>query len=318
VQRLGMTIPAQTLPLREQEAWVRDLPAMGFADVWTPEANDLDGLIPLALASQWAPALRLGTAVIPVQTRGPALLAMSAASLCQAAPGRFVLGIGVSSPFIVTALNGRPYERPLATVRDAARFLRAALRGEKLKGDHGSFSVRGFRLLRSVEPPPILIAALRPGMLDLAGREADGAILNWFTPSDLSRLVPLVKKHGAEKEIAGRINVCPTRDAEAVRAIARASMAAYLSAPAYRAQQEWLGRGHLFEAMWSHAERGDWSAARAAIPDELVDLFYIHGPPERCRERIQEYLDGGLETAIIGLTETGLDPREASRLLALE
>jgi probable F420-dependent oxidoreductase len=317
MKRLGMTIPLQTLPLRDHPGFVRELAALGYTDLWTSEAQDLDGLVPLALASEWAPRLRLGCACLPVQTRGPATLAMGILALCDAAPGRVVVGLGCSSEPIVTHWNALPFERPYQRTRDTLRFLRAALSGEKVDRAFETFAVRGFRMRRKADPaPPILVAALRQGMLELAGREGDGVILNYVTPEDLGQVVPLVKQHGAAREIAARIYVCPTRDAERVRAVARMSIAAYFNVPTYRAHQEWLGRGPLLGPMWEAWARGDRRGALAALPDEVVDAFYIHGPAERCRERIEAYREAGLDTPIVGLVEEAMDPREAARLLA--
>jgi probable F420-dependent oxidoreductase len=315
--RLGMTIPLQNAPLPAHEQFVKELEQLGYSDVWTSEAQDLDGFVPLALASQWSKTLRLGCACFPVQTRGPAVFAMSAAALALAAPGRFVLGIGSSSEFIVKHQNARPFEKPYAYTRDMARFLRAALRHDEVRHEYETFAVRGFQLRRTLEvPPPILVAALRPGMLELAGREADGVILNYVAPEDVPKVIPHVKKFGDDKEIAARIYVCPTRDAEKVRAVARASIAAYFAVPTYRAHQAWLGNAPLFEAMWERAAAGDWKGARAALSDEAVDRYYIHGPAEYCRERIAAYHAAGVDTPILGLVEEAMDPTEAARLLA--
>ncbi len=317
MKRLAMTIPLESVPLSEQADFVRELADLGYSDVWSSEAQDVDGFTPLALASQWAPSLRLGCACFPVQTRGPAVFAMSAAALAEAAPGRFVMGIGSSSPWIVTTQNARPFEKPFQQTRDTLRFLKRALAGEKSDGDYDTFAVRGFALRRKLaQPPPVLVAALRPQMLALAGREGDGAILNFVTPDEAARCAPLVRQFGAQKEIAARIFVCPTRDADAVRRIARFSLAVYLAAPAYRAQQEWLGNAHLLKPSWDRLAAGDFKGARAALPDEVVDRYYIHGPAELCRERIAAYHAAGVDTPIIGLIETGMDPREAARLLA--
>lgn len=317
MKRLAMTIPLESVPLSAQADFVRELADLGYTDAWSSEAQDVDGFTPLALASQWAPSLRLGCACFPVQTRGPALFAMSAAALADAAPGRFVVGIGSSSPWIVTMQNARAFERPYHQTRDTLRFLKRALGGEASDGDYDTFAVRGFSLRRKLaQPPPVLVAALRPQMLALAGREGDGAILNFVTPDEAARCAPLVRQFGAQKEIAARIFVCPTRDAEAVRRIARFSLAVYLAAPAYRAQQEWLGNAHLLKPSWDRLAAGDFKGARAALPDEVVDRYYIHGPAEYCRERIAAYHAAGVDTPIIGLIETGMDPREAARLLA--
>ena len=317
MQRLGMTIPLQTLRLDRHADFVRELADLGYTDLWTSEAQDVDGLTPLALASQWAPGLRLGCACLPVQTRGAATLAMSVAALCEAAPGRFVVGVGCSSEPIVRHWNALPFEKPYARTRDTVRFLREALAGARVDRDYGTFAVRGFRLRRPADPaPPILVAALRQGMLELAGREGDGVILNYVTPEDLAQVIPHVKQGGADKEIAARIYVCPTREPERVRAVARASIAGYFNVPTYRAHQEWLGRGPLLAPMWERWAAGDRKGALAALPDAVVDAFYIHGPAEHCRERIEAYRAAGLDTPIVGLVEEAMDPREAARLLA--
>jgi probable F420-dependent oxidoreductase len=261
--------------------------------------------------------VRLGCACFPVQTRGPAVFAMSAAALAEAAPGNFVLGIGSSSPWIVQMQNARAFEKPYAQTRDMLRFLKRALAGEPSDGAYDTFAVRGFSLRRKLaQPPPVHVAALRPQMLSLAGREADGAILNFVTPEEAARCAQLVRAHGAHKEIAARIFVCPTTDADAVRRIARFSLAVYLAAPAYRAQQEWLGNAHLLKESWDRLAAGDFRGARAALSDEVVDRYYIHGSADYCRERIAAYHDAGVDTPIIGLLEPPLDPREAARLLA--
>lgn len=317
MQRLGMTIPLQTLRLDRHADFVRELADRGYTDLWTSEAQDVDGLTPLALASQWAPSLRLGCACLPVQTRGAATLAMSVAALCEAAPGRFVVGLGSSSEPIVRHWNALPFEQPYARTRDTVRFLRDALSGARVDRDYGTFAVRGFRLRRAPDPaPPILVAALRAGMLELAGREGDGVILNYVTPEDLPRVLPHVRKGGPGKEIAARIYVCPTREPERVRAVARASIAAYFNVPTYRAHQEWLGRGPLLAPMWERWAAGDRKGALAALPDAVVDGFYIHGPAEHCRERIEAYREAGVDTPIVGLVEEAMDPLEAARLLA--
>src|SRR5690606_3099360 len=231
--RWGLTVPLSELSLPDHRELVRRLPDLGYTDLWSAEANGADAFTPLTLASQWAPELRLGTAIAPVYTRGPGLLAMSAAALAECAPDRFVLGVGTSSQTIVEDWNATPFTEPYARTRDTVRFLRAALAGEKVTERYPTFAVRGFRLGRPPRTaPPLMVAALRPGMLRLAGREADGAITNWLAASD----VPAVRGElGSEAELVARIFVCPTPDADTARALARRHIAGYLTVPVYRA-----------------------------------------------------------------------------------
>ena len=142
---------------------------LGYTDLWSAEAMGADGLTPLALGAVWAPSMRLGTAILPAYTRGPALMAQSAAGMASAAPGRFVLGIGSSSNVIVERWNGIPFEEPFKQTRDMVRFVKAALTGEKITEDYDTFSVKGFRLgLVPEEPVPVLVAALREGRFDVS------------------------------------------------------------------------------------------------------------------------------------------------------
>ena len=114
---------------------------LGYTDVWSAESNGAEGLIPLALAAAWAPELRLGTAILPAYTRSPALMAQSAATMADAAPGRVAFGIGSSSNVIVQNWNGIPFEEPYKRVRDTVRFLKDVLCGEKITEDYDSFSI---------------------------------------------------------------------------------------------------------------------------------------------------------------------------------
>jgi probable F420-dependent oxidoreductase len=315
--RIGVTIPFDGIPLGLQRGIVEELAALGYTDLWTAEAGGSDGFTPLVLASQWAPTLRLGCAIFPAFTRGPALMAMSVASLCQAAPGRVVVGLGTSSNVIVEQWNGIPFEKPYQRTRDMALFLRRALTGEKVSHDFETFSVKNFRLGLTVpEPPKILIAALRRGMLELAGRVGDGAILNWLSAEDVKRVVPHVKRGGADREIVARLFVCPNPDTEKVRAMARFAVNAYLNVPVYRAFHEWLGREGLLHEMWKRWGAGDRKGAAAAIPDRVVDDLVIHGTPEQCREHIARYVEAGVDTPVLALLPLGVDPLRAARDLA--
>ncbi|CAN5560431.1 LLM class F420-dependent oxidoreductase [soil metagenome] len=321
MQRHGMTIPFDGVPLHAQRDWIVELADLGYTDVWSSEANGADGFTPLALASVWAPSLRLGSAIVPAFTRGPATLAQCVASLADAAPGRVAFGIGTSSNVIVERWNDIAFDEPYKKTRDTVRFLRAALTGDKVTEDYATFSVRGFKLgVVPEQQPRILVAALREGMLRLAGREGDGAIVNWLSADDVRQVVPHVAAGGADKgvdkEVVARIFVAPTDDADTVRAMGRYAIAAYLTVPVYAAFHEWLGRGELLAPMWQRWKDGDRKAALEAIPDSLVDELIVHGPPEACREHIARYVANGVTTPALALLPFGYDARQAIRDLA--
>ena len=315
--RYGITVPFDA-PLNEQADLYQEFADLGYTDLWSSEADGTDGFTPLILASQWAPTLRLGIAIIPAYTRGPALMAQHIASMCEAAPGRFVMGIGSSSNVIVENWNGIPFEEPYKRTRDVARFLRKALTGEKVSEKYDGFEVNGFTLRRVPrEQPPILIAALRPGMLRLAGREGDGAIINWLSAEDVATVKPYVEEGGPQKEIVARIFCCPNPDAEVVRAEAKRAIAAYLNVPVYADFHRWLGRSEDLEGMWNYWAAGDRKAALDAIPDRVVDQLIVHGTPEQCREHIDRYHAMGVTTSAISIMPFGgIDPIEAARDLA--
>jgi probable F420-dependent oxidoreductase len=316
VQRYGITVPLSGKSFNEQRDWIIELADLGYTDLWSAEVDNVDAFTPLVLASQWAPSLRLGTAIVPVYTRGPALIAQSAASASMASAGNFVLGIGASSNVIVERWNAVPFERPYQRVRDTLRFVRTALTGEKVKEEYETFSINGFRLTTpSPHPVPILVAALRPGMLRLAGREGDGAIINWLSPDDVRTVVPYVHEGGPDKEIVARIFVLLTEDADMARGIGRQMIAAYLNVPVYAAFHEWLGRGDVLGPMWDAWKAGDRKGALATIPDSVVDELIVHGSAEHCREVIARYIENGVTTPAPAIVPFG-DPQEAYRALA--
>src|SRR5204863_9617598 len=132
-----------------------------------------------------------------------------------------------------------PYHR----ARDTLKFLRPALAGEKVSGEFETFTVRGFRLDPApAQPPGLVLAALRPGMVRLAATLADGAITNWLAPADVPKVRAVA---GPDCELIARVFVCPTADASVAREVGRRLIAAYLTVPAYAAFHAWLGRGEV-------------------------------------------------------------------------
>ncbi|MEU4830023.1 LLM class F420-dependent oxidoreductase [Streptosporangium sp. NPDC023615] len=295
--RWGMTIPFYDRSLADSRELVGELPELGYTDAWSAEVNGVDGFVPLAMAAEWAPGLRLGSAIVPVSTRGPGLLAMSAATLADLAPERFVLGIGASSPAIVERWNAGEFVKPFARTRDTLRFLRSALAGEKVTERYETFEIKGFKLERAPRiPPRIVLAALRPRMLRLAAEEADGAITNWLSPQDVPRIRAEI---GPDTELIARLFVCVSEDAEKVRALGRRMLAGYLTVPVYAAFHDWLGRGEVLRPMHEAWAAGDRQAALKAIPDEVVDDLIVHGDAATCRARIREYVRNGLNTPVL-------------------
>jgi probable F420-dependent oxidoreductase len=311
---------------------VSELADLGYTDLWSAELNGVDAFSPLILASQWTDQLRFGTAIAPVYTRGPACLAMTAATLADLAPGRFMLGVGTSTPVVVKQWNDIEFDSPYQRSRDVLRFLRAALAGEKVSERYETFAVDGFRLA----PPPavaptLALAALRPQMVKLAATESDAAITNWLSPADVPKVrgaagpaseantqqgdgrTPVRPSHC---ELIARIFVCPTTDTETARYIARRALTGYLTVPAYFKFHEWLGRRELLQPMMDAWQAGDRKGAGPLIPDEVVDDLVIHGAFDYCRDRVDAYRRAGLDTPVIAILPTpGVDSIDAARAL---
>jgi probable F420-dependent oxidoreductase len=303
--RWGMTVPLGGVPLADHAAVFAGLADAGFTDAWTAEVAGTDAFTPLTLAAAWEPRLRLGTAIAPVYTRGPGLLAMTAAALAETAPGRFQLGIGASSPVVAGDWNAADFVKPYARSRDMLRFLRAALAGEMVDNAYPTFTVKRFRLERPpAVPPQIMLAALRPQMLHLAAAEADGVILNWLSAADVHTALAETKPAGPDFAVAARIFVVPTDDPAYARTLGRRLITSYLTVPAYAAFHRWLGRTEALTPMWQAWESGDRKGALAAIPDSLVDELVVHGPPDEVRARVQAYADAGVTIPVMALLPT--------------
>jgi probable F420-dependent oxidoreductase len=313
--RWGLTLPLTGVPLPDQRDLIAPLPDLGYTDAWSAELNGYDAFTPLAFTSQWAPQLRLGTAIVGIYGRAPVTLAVQAGTMADLAPARFVMGIGTSSKVAVEQWNGIPFDKPYQRSRDMLRFLREALAGGKVTQQYETFSVDGFRLDPAPKTPPALaLAALRPGMVKLAAAEAGIAITNWLAPADVPKVRGVA---GPDCELVARIFVIPTSDPGTARYIGKRVVAAYLTVPVYAAFHEWLGRGDIIAPMLTAWNAGDRKGALDSIPDALVDELVIHGPLEHCRERVAEYHVAGLDTPVIAiLPAPGLDLAEAIGKLA--
>lgn len=317
MRRWGIGFPFERGPLAAQASRLPELLDRGYTDVWTQETARFDAFGPAMVAALAAPRARIGTSVAGVFARGPALLALQAAALADAAPGRCVVGIGASSPEIVEGWNATRFERPVARVRDTLAFLRRALAGERVDAAFETFAVRGFRLERPpAEVPPLYAAALRPRMLRLAAREADGLCLSLLGAEDVPRVLAEARAAGEVRDVVLRIPVCPTPDAERARAAGRKLLAQYLDLPIYARFHAWLGREPQLAPVWQALRAGERRSAEAAVPDALVDALFVHGPPERCRAQLERFTDAGVTTAVVSVWPFGGDPFRALQALA--
>ncbi len=289
-RRWGLTLPLPMTALRDHAEHVRRAEAAGYTDLWSGETNGPDGFTPLALAAAWTKSVRLGTGVVGVFQRGPALLAQQAAALADGSEGRFALGIGASSDRIVEGWNGIPFERPLSKVEQTLDFLRPALAGER--------TPNGFKLETAPPPVPIILAALRGKMLRLAVAKADGAFTNFLPISGLPKVVEQLEGAPAGFELLCRF-FCLPGEREQIEPIARFMFASYVTVPVYAAFYRWLGHGEAIAEMCEAWAAKDRERAIKAAPWDLIEEMFILGTPEQMHARLGEFVDGGITCPVL-------------------
>lgn len=290
-RRWGLTLPLPGLPLSAHRDLVRSAESSGYTDLWSGETNGPDGFTPLALSAAWTERSRLGTGIVGVFQRGPALLAQEAAALADASGGRFVLGIGSSSDRIVEGWNGIPFERPLSKVSETLDFLRLALAGERTPS--------GFKLEQApAEPVPIVLAALRGKMLDLATEKADGAFTNFLPLAGLPKVVSQLDGAAEDFELLCRF-FCLAGEREQVEPLARFMFSSYITVPVYAAFYRWLGYEAEIAEMVAAWEAKDRQAAAAAAPWELIEDTFIFGSAEQMKARLDQFVAAGITLPIL-------------------
>src|SRR5689334_2574385 len=206
--RLGVMIGAERGDMaRKVNKLVDDIEwaeAAGLDTAWMPQVpNDFDCLTMVSLMGARTSRIELGTAVVPLQAQHPIALARQALSAHAVAGGRLALGVGPSHHWIVQDMLGLPYEKPAAYTRDYLEVLNPALNGPgTIEVSNGSFTVYNPLDLGPVAPLPVLVAALGPVMLRIAGEHADGTIL-WMADERAiaDHIAPRITKAAAE---AGR------------------------------------------------------------------------------------------------------------------
>jgi len=314
-KRLSLSVPLDGVSLREHPEVCQEAERLGYTDAWSYEVDAIDAFTPLAVIGLHT-NLRLGTAIANVYTRGPATLAETAAGVAEVAPGRFNLGIGSGSQPIVELWNGGKFRKPATRVREMALFLRKAFAGERVVFEGETFRVDGFRMAKPPSAPiPIHIAALREGMLRVAGEVGDGAIINWLSAEDVKKSVAVVReaakaagRNPDDVEITARLMVCIDPLTPEVAMLQRRHLNAYLNVPVYKEFHRWLGREPLLSAMWTAWDSGDRKAALAAVPDVVVQDLFVAGTAEERNAHVQRYLEAGVDTAFLQFISFDADP----------
>jgi probable F420-dependent oxidoreductase len=288
---------------------VRAAEQAGYDDVWLADAGGVDALTVAAIVLDRTERIRVGIAVVPAYTRTPAVLAATVATLADLAPGRFALGLGTSSEAMINGWHGLTLERPVARMRETLALLRGIFAGERTSFTGQTLRSTGYRQSALATPVPILLAALRPRMTELAVTAADGIILNLFPLGALDSLMAGIHaaaiqagREPAEIEVASRFQgqvVANETEHAAARDAFRFHFTPYFANRVYNAFLAEVGYPDIAAELESHARLGNWAGARACLTDELVDDIAVIGDAEHFRARLGTYAEAGIGTPIM-------------------
>lgn len=297
--RIGLELMS-CLDLGERISLAQEAEARGFCDAFVAEISDPDAFVSCAVVGRSTKRIRVGTCVVQLGVRSVPIIASGAASVAQLVPGRFALGVGVSSEAIVRGWHGMTWAAsPVARARESVQLLRAILAGERTDFSGDEVRTRGYQLTFPPHPaPPVHLAALNKQMLRLAGECADGVWLNNVPVNGIARAVEEITKGAAAQGRTPEVLLslsCRITD-EVARTIAelREDLLFYLASPAYRAAFAWHGfQQEMADAARALAAR-DKDALRRSATDELVRSTALIGSAGAIREQLDQLAAAGL------------------------
>lgn len=308
---------------------IEEAEGLGYDSIWTAEAYGNDAVVPLSYIAARTSKIKVGTAIMQMPARTPAMTAMTAMSLDTLSGGRFVLGLGPSGPQVVEGWHGVPYGRPLTRTREYITIVREILRREaplEHKGFHYEipFMSEGASglgkplksILHGRADMQIYTAAISPNGLRCAGEVADGVMPVWMSP-EKSELVYEPVREGMAKagggksiddfDVAPFVNVVMGDDVEACRFPVRAGLALYIGGMGARGKNFYndyakrLGYEEAAEKIQDLYLDGKKKEAMAAVPDALVDETALVGPRERIADRLEAWKASPVKTMLLGL-----------------
>jgi probable F420-dependent oxidoreductase len=292
---------------------------VGYSTVATGEVAGPEAFALLGMVAAVTKRVTIGTGVIPMATRSVPLIAMGFSTLESMAPGRIFAGVGASSPTVVEQWHGRDYPKALTHVREFIPALRIALQGDRLEF-HGEFvRSNGFRLKLPSSRIPIVVAAMNPKMLEIAGALADGVFLAWCSVEDSAEKVALVRR-SAERTgrdpssvvIFQSLHAYTGTETTAVIERLRREMLGYATVPTHRPSFERVVASlDEINELWASGERRE---ALAKIDDKSVLAFTAIGSPDTVASRIREYWEAGVDCPV--LFPVGSKPGSVGELLA--
>ena len=280
----------------------------GWGGFWVAEVSGADAVTTAAAVAARLTSGRVGTGIVPMQTRDPMLLAMTATSIGQIAPGGFVLGLGTSTPIIVEDWHAAPWgESPLALTRECVDLVRRFLAGDRVTTDTGRWRYRRAQMTaRADTSPPIYLAALNDRMLELAGEIADGVILNFVTVADVAHARERVAVGAARAgrdldgfELMVFFRSTVTDDYERVRHRYQRELLTYVMAPVYQrmfAREGFADACQEVQALWRARER---DTALDAIPPTLIRDRTLIGTAAEIEQRLAAYAAAGMDSTMV-------------------
>ena len=304
-KRIAVTLPAGPR-IEDTVSRIQWAEEEGIADAWFSDSGAPDTLTQVAAIAHQTKNIRIGTAVTPVYTRSPSVLAASANVIGQLLPDRFVMGLGSSSQTIMGQFNGIPLDKPLTRVRETAELVKIMLTGEKTNYDGETLFSKGYRQAPMENPPPIYLAALRPKMIEMAAEVGDGVIFNLWPKAALPKMMEHIAigaakagKKAEDVEIVNRAMVLCTDDKEYGRNLFRAAFGPYYATPVYNNFLAWAGYEDAAAQISEGWAAKDRAKTAGAMSDAMIDEIAIIGNEDEIQQRIQEDADGGVHTHII-------------------
>lgn len=305
---LAVSLAPSGLSFAENIAYAREAEDLGYDSAWVPEVGGNDAFALGAAVGSATKRLRIGTAVVPMNIRGPALLAMAASTMdAMSGGGRAICGIGVSSPQIVSDWNDADYDRPLRRASETIDVLRQMFAGEKVSYDGDCVKVNGYRMMPPPRQPiPVYLGALNKKMLQLAGEKADGVIINMLGEKHVPNVVAEVRK-GAERvgkdpdsiEVVMRVQCAVTDNPEQIRDAFAGAFGAYIVAPGYDTFFTWQGYGDVVEGVRAGRAAKDRAASRAAVTDDILRDLVVAGSADEVRARLKAFMNAGVTTPAV-------------------
>ncbi len=278
---------------------------LGYHSVWVPEGQGREAFTLLGAIATATQRVRLGTGVLPVFSRPPALAAMGLATLDDLSGGRVFFGVGAGHPEVSERSYGEPFRHPVTAVREFVEIVRRAMRGETVTFHGRVFRVEGFAL-ESVprRVVPVYVAALRDRMLSLAGEVGDGVLLNWATPARVRAGVEVIRR-AAERvgrreapHVACFVRACVTDRPEAAREVLRRLIASYARLRAYRALWRELGFAEEMARAEAAARTGPEAVVRA-VSDRMVESLGLVGDPAHVYRGLLAFREAGVDLPIV-------------------